>query len=59
MKKKLTYYALELTILKWSATKRMADNIKEGKEEEFEFDLDIGCTFSCELLARYSLPCRY
>jgi hypothetical protein len=55
----LTHYALKLSILEWSATKRMADNIKEGKEEEFEFDLNIGCTFSYELLARYSLPCKH
>jgi hypothetical protein len=53
------HYALELSIPEWSATKRMADNIKEGKEEEFEFDPNVGCTFGCELPARYSLPCRH
>jgi hypothetical protein len=37
----------------------MADNIEEGKEEEVEFDLDVGCTLSCELPVRYSLPCRH
>ena len=50
---------LELLILEWFATKRMADNVEEGKEEEFEFDSNIGCTFGCELLAKYSLPCRH
>ena len=42
----------------WSATKRMADEIENG-EEEFEFDLDKGCTFGCELPARYGLPCKH
>jgi len=37
----------------------MLDDIEEGKEEEFEFDPDKGCTFSCELPARYRLPCRH
>jgi hypothetical protein len=59
VKKKLTHYALELSILEWSATKRMADNIEEGKEEEFEFDPNKGCKFGCELPARYCLPCRH
>src|ERR1700734_3498404 len=52
VKKRLTHYALELSIPEWSATKRMADNIEEGKEEEFEFDPNVGCTFGCELPAR-------
>jgi len=59
IKKKLTHYALELSIPEWSATKRMADNIEEGKEEEFKFDPNEGCKFGCELLARYYLPCRH
>jgi hypothetical protein len=59
VKRKLTQYALELSIWEWSATKRMADDIKGGKEEEFEFNLDKGCTFGCELPARYGLPCRH
>jgi hypothetical protein len=52
VKQKLTQYALELLIQEWSTTKRMADDIEEGKEEKFEFDLDKGCTFGCELPAR-------
>jgi len=59
IKKKITYYALNLSSRKWSATKKMADEIEEGKEEEFDFNLEKGCSFSCKLLARYSLPCRY
>jgi hypothetical protein len=59
VKKKLTHYALELCIPEWSATKRMADSIEEGKEDEFEFDPSIGCTFGCELPARYGLPCKH
>jgi hypothetical protein len=44
----------------WSATKKMADAIKDRREkEEFEFDLDEGCTFGCKLPARYGLPCRH
>jgi hypothetical protein len=52
-------YALELSIKEWSATKRMADDIEEGKEEEFYFDVDKGCTFGCELLVRFGLLCRH
>jgi len=37
----------------------MVDDIKGGKEEEFEFDPDKGCTFGCELLIRFCLPCRH
>lgn len=59
VKKKLKHYALELCMLEWFATKRMLDDIEERKEEEFEFDPDKGCTFGCELLARYCLPCRH
>jgi hypothetical protein len=59
IKKKLTHYALELSISEWSTTKRMADDIEEGKEEEFEFDPNEGCKFGCELPTRYCLPCRH
>jgi len=37
--------------------KTIADKIKEGKEEEFKFDLKEGCSFGCELPARYDLLC--
>jgi hypothetical protein len=58
--RKLTRYALNLTMTEWSATKRIADDIEEGKEDEFKFDLDSaeGCTFGYELPARYSLLMR-
>jgi hypothetical protein len=56
--RKLTLDALELSIRESSAAKRMADDIEEGKGEEFYFDPDKGCTFGCELPARYGLPCR-
>ena len=59
VKKKLTHYALDLSIREWSTTKKMADEIEAGKEEEFDFDLDVGCTFGCELPSRYSLPYRH
>jgi len=59
VKSQLTHYALELTSREWSATKQMADDIEEGKEEEFEFDPDIGCSFGCELPVRFGLPCRH
>jgi len=44
------HYMLKLTI------KRIVNNIKEGKEEKFKFNLNISCTFGYKLLARYSLP---
>ncbi len=43
----------------WMETKKMVDRIEEGKEEEFEFDIDKGCSFGCELPARYCLPCKH
>jgi hypothetical protein len=59
VKSQLTHYPLELTSREWSATKQMADDIEEGKEEEFKFDLDMGCSFGCELPARFGLTCRH
>jgi hypothetical protein len=59
VKKKLTHYALNFAIREWSNTKKMADDIEEGKAEEFEFDPSKGCTFGCELPARYCLPCKH
>jgi hypothetical protein len=54
-----THYALELTATEWSATKQLADDIEDRKEEEFELDPDVGCSFGCELPIRYGLPCRH
>jgi hypothetical protein len=45
VKRKLTRYALDLAIREWSATKKMADDIEDGKEYWFEFDPMKGCTF--------------
>ena len=59
VKSKLTHYVLKLSSREWSVTKKMANDIEEGKEEEFEFDLYVGCTFGCELPARFGLPCRH
>jgi hypothetical protein len=58
IKSKLTHYALELSSMQWS-TKKMADDIEEGKEEEFEFNLCVGCTFGCKLPARFGLFCKH
>jgi hypothetical protein len=59
IKSQLTHYALELTSREWSATKQLADDIEDGKEEEFELDPNVGCSFGCELPARFGLPCRH
>jgi hypothetical protein len=59
VKSKLTHYALELAFAKWSVMKQLANDIKDRKEEEFKLDPNIGCLFSCELLIRFSLPCRH
>jgi MULE transposase-like protein len=59
IKSKLTHYALELASAEWSATKQLADDIEDGKEEEFELDPDVGCSFGCELPIRFGLPCRH
>jgi hypothetical protein len=37
----------------------MADDIEEGKEEEFEFDPNEGCTFGYKLPTRFCLPCKH
>jgi hypothetical protein len=37
----------------------MVDDIEEGKEEEFEFDPNKGCTFSYELPIRFYLPYKH
>ena len=59
VKRKLTRYALNLSVREESTTKRIADDIDEGKEEEFEFDPDEGYTLGYKLPARYNLPCRH
>jgi hypothetical protein len=59
VKSKLTHYALELASAEWSATKQLADDIEDGKEEEFKLDPDVGCSFGCELPIRFGLPCRH
>jgi hypothetical protein len=59
VKLKLTHYALKLTSWEWSATKQLADDIEDGKEEEFQLDPDVGFSFGCELPARFNLPCRH
>jgi hypothetical protein len=53
------HYTLELSSREWSTTKRIVDDIDEGKEEEFEFDLEKGYSFGYELLARFGLPYRH
>ena len=50
---------LDLSSREWSVTKKMADDIEKGKEEEFKFGPFVGCTFSCELPARFCLPCKH
>lgn len=56
VKQKLTKYILELSSQEQSAKKRIANDIEEGKEEEFDFDVDQGCTFRCKLPTRFGLP---
>jgi hypothetical protein len=48
-------YTFKLTILEWSIIKRMADEIEAEDAEEFNFNLNEGCTFRCKLLARFGL----
>jgi hypothetical protein len=59
VKLKLTYYALKLASVEWSATKQLANDIEDRKEEEFKLNLDVGCSFSYELPIRFSLLCRH
>jgi hypothetical protein len=53
------HYAIKLASAEWSATKQLADDIEDGKEEEFELDPEVGCLFGCELPIRFGLPCRH
>jgi hypothetical protein len=54
---KLTYYAIELTMRKLSAAKRLADNVAEGLVLNFEPKTE--CTKGCQGPLRYSLPCQH
>jgi hypothetical protein len=54
---KITGYALEKAMQEWSATKRMADEIEEGGEPQFEPSKE--CQFGYELPLRFGLPCRH
>jgi hypothetical protein len=64
----LTHYCLNLVITEWSNTKAIGLAIKAGKEEAVDFELEaVGelgvlgpiCPLACELLLRYSLPCKH
>jgi hypothetical protein len=39
--------------------KNMADEIEEGKINEFVLDEEEGCQFQCELPIRYGIPCKH
>ena len=44
IERKLTRYVLDLAIREWSTAKKMADDIEDGKEDEFEFaPLAVNC----------------
>jgi hypothetical protein len=54
----LTHYALDIAMKEWSAAKRLADNIEDGKEE-LDFELFTDCTKGCAAPARFSIPCQH
>jgi hypothetical protein len=46
---KLTHYALDIVMRKWSATKVLGDNIKE-QPKLLNFELGTKCKSACKLL---------
>ena len=54
----LTHYALNIAMKEWSIAKRLADHIKEGKEE-LDFELFANYTKGCNALVWYSIPCQH
>ena len=59
IKSLLTYYAIYRTNSEYMQSKVLAEEIKSGEKPLFEFDEAIGCTFECQLPARYQLPCQH
>jgi hypothetical protein len=56
---KLTHYALDIAMRKWSsATKILRDNIKDGLEL-LDFEPSRECKSTCELPIRFGLPCKH
>ena len=51
---KLTYYALDIAMHKWSATKILRDNIEDGLES-LNFEPGTECKSACEL----PMPCKH
>jgi hypothetical protein len=54
---KLTHYAIEMTMCELSAAKRLADDVAEGLELNFEPKKE--CANRCQGPLRYGLPCRH
>lgn len=57
--KLLTHYCLDFVSHEWRVMKNMADEIEEGKINEFVLDEEEGCQFQCELPIRYGIPCKH
>jgi hypothetical protein len=55
---KLTHYALDMAMRKWSATKILGDDI-EDRLESLDFELGTKCKSACELLIRFGLLCKH
>jgi hypothetical protein len=55
----LTHYCLDFVSHEWRVMKNMADEIEEGKINEFVLDEEEGCQFQCELPIRYGIPCKH
>ena len=54
----VTHYALNIAMKEWSAAKRLADHIEEGKEE-LDFELFADCTKGCTAPTRFGIPCQH
>jgi hypothetical protein len=55
----LTHYSLHIVIIKYRAAKDLADQIKSGDVEMFEFAKEVGCEYGCPLPLRFCLPCKH
>jgi hypothetical protein len=59
VKSLLTHYAIKLVNMEYIQAKELSDQIDRGEECLFVLDKAIGCTFGCQLPARFRLPCKH
>ena len=59
VKSLLTHYAIKMVNMEYIKAKELSDEIDRGEVRPFELDDAVGCTFGCQLPARFRLPCKH